>query len=68
VSGVAIQDWSVSSTDLARVVKDDNLGIEGVTALGWVVLGVTADIPSSDFLDGDVLDVESNVVSRETFS
>ena len=68
VGGMAIQDWSVSSTDLTGVVKDNDLSVERVAALGWVVLGVTADIASSDFLDGHVLDVETNIVSRETLS
>jgi len=65
---VAIQNWSVSGTDLTWVVEDDNLGVEGVAALRWVVLGVTADVSSSDFLDRDVLDVETNVVSWNTLN
>ena len=28
VGSVAIQDWSVSSTDLTGVVEDDDLGVE----------------------------------------
>merc|ERR1712230_192116 len=28
VGSVAVQDWSVTSTDLARVVQDDDLGVE----------------------------------------
>jgi hypothetical protein len=56
VGSVAIQDWCVSSTDLTRVVKDDDLGDEGSGLLGGVVLGVTADVTTSDVLDGDVLD------------
>jgi len=65
---VAIQDRSVSSSNLTRVVEDDNLSVERVTTLGRVVLGITADIATTDFLDGDVLDVESNVISRKTFN
>ena len=68
VGGVAIQDWSVSSTDLTGVVEDNDLSVERLAALGWVVLGVTADIASSDFLDGNVLDIETNIVSRETLN
>jgi hypothetical protein len=68
VSGVAIQDWSVSSADLTGVVEDNDLGVEGVATLGGVILGVTADVSTTDFLDGNVLDVESNVVSRETLN
>ena len=49
------------------MVEDDDLGVEGLGTLGRVVLGVTADVASADFLDGDVLDVETNVVTREAF-
>lgn len=66
VGSVAIQDRSVTSTDLAGVVKDDDLGVEGLGALGGVVLGVTSDVTTTDLLDGDVLDVEANVVTWDT--
>jgi hypothetical protein len=51
VSGVAIQNWGITGTNLTGVVKNDDLGVEGFTTLGWVVLRVSADIASSDFLD-----------------
>ena len=38
VSGVAIQDWGVAVTDLTGVVEDDDLSLEGLGLLGWVVL------------------------------
>ena len=66
VGGVAIQDWGVTSTDLAGVVEDDDLGVEGLSTLRWVVLGVTADVSTANLLDGDVLDVEANVVTWNT--
>jgi hypothetical protein len=66
VCSVAIEDRGVSSTNLTGVVQDDDLSVERVAALGWVVLGVTADVPSSDFFDGNVLDVESYIVTGET--
>ena len=66
MGGVAIEDWGVTSTDLARVVEDNDLGVEGVGTLGRIVLGVTSDVATTDFLDGDVLDVEANVVTRDT--
>lgn len=66
VSSVAIQHWGVASTDLTRVVQDDDLGVEGISTLGWVVLGVTADVSTTNLLDGDVLDVETNVVTWNT--
>ena len=68
VSGVAIQDWCISSTDLTGVVEDNDLSIERVAALGRIVLGISAYVTTSDFLDGDVLDVESDVVTRETLN
>jgi len=66
VGSVAIKNWSVTSTDLTWVVKDDDLGVEGLGTLWWVVLGVTGNVTTADFLDGNVLDVETDVVSWET--
>jgi len=66
VGSVAVENWGVTGTDLARVVENDDLGVEGVGTLGRVVLGVTADIATADFLDGDVLHVEANVVTGDT--
>jgi hypothetical protein len=68
VSGVAIQDGGISSANLTGVIEDNDLGIEGITALGGVVLGVSADVSTTDFLDGNVLDVETNVVSGQTLN
>jgi hypothetical protein len=66
VSSVAVQDWSVASTDLTGVVEDDDLGVEGLGTLGGVALGVTTDVATADFLDRDVLDVETDVVAWDT--
>lgn len=66
MGGVAIENGSVTSTDLTGVVKNDDLSVERVAALGGVVLGVTGNVTSSDILDGNVLDVEANVVTGET--
>jgi len=63
VSGVTIQDWRVTVADLSRVVKHDDLGSEVLAAGSGLVLGVGGDVSTLDVLDGDVLDVESNVVS-----
>jgi len=67
VSSVAIEDWSVTFLDLTWVVQDDDLGIEGLGLSSWVFFRVRADITSSDVFNGDVLDVESDVVTRDTF-
>lgn len=66
VCSVAIQDWSVASTNLTWVVQDNDLGVEAVASLWWIVLGVTSDVATTDLLDRDVLDVEANVVTWKT--
>ena len=66
VGGVAVEDGRVTSTDLTRVVEDDDLGGEGGSTLRGVVLGVTGDVATTDLLDGDVLHVETNVVAGKT--
>merc|ERR1712117_797029 len=67
VSGVAIQDRGVSVADLSRVVQDNDLGGEAGAGRGGLVLGVGGDVATLDVLDGDVLNVESNVVTRSSF-
>ncbi|KAH3678581.1 hypothetical protein OGATHE_000131 [Ogataea polymorpha] len=68
VGSVAVQNWRVTSRDLTWVVQDNDLSVEGSTSLRWVVLRVTTDVTSSNFLDGNVLDVESNIVTWKTLS
>ena len=63
VSSVAIKDGRVTVSDFSGVVHDDDLGGEGLGLLGGVIFGVRSDVTTSDILDRDVLDVESNVVS-----
>ena len=66
VGSVAIQHWCVTSAHLTGVVQDNDLGVERVGTLGRVALGVTSNIATTNFLDGNVLDVETNVVSWKT--
>ena len=66
VSSVAIQHWRVSVGDLSRVVKDDDLGGEVLGTGSGLVLRVGGDVSTLDVLDGDVLDVEANVVSGDS--
>ena len=40
-----------------------NLSVEAVSSLGWVVLAVTSHVSTTDFLDGNVLDVETDIVT-----
>lgn len=54
VGGVAVENGGVAGTDLTGVVEDDDLGVEGRSLLGGVVLGVGRDVATADILDGDV--------------
>jgi len=63
VGSVAIKDRSVASANLTRVVKNDDLGVERSRLFGRVVLGVGADIATTDIFDGDVLDVKADIVT-----
>ena len=68
VGSVAIKNWGVTSTDLTRVVKNDDLSSERSSFLGGVVLRVRADVTTTDILNGNVLDVETNVVTGNTLN
>lgn len=61
VGGVTIEDGSVTSTNLTRVVEDDDLGIEGGSLFGRVVLGVGGDITTADVLNRNVSDGEDEI-------
>ena len=63
MSSVAIQDWRVSVADLSGVVEDNDLSGEVLSSAGGLVLGVGGDVSSLDVLDGDILNVEANVVA-----
>ena len=54
VGGVAIKHRGITSTDLARVVEDNDLSIEGGSLFGRVVLGVRGDIAATNILDRHV--------------
>jgi hypothetical protein len=66
MGSVAVENRGVASTNLTGVVEDDDLGVEGSSFLGGVVLGVGSDVTTADILDGDVLNVETNVVTGDT--
>ena len=63
MGGVTVQDWAVAVADLPGVVEDDHLGGEVRHTSGGLVLAVGGHVASLDVLHGDVLDVETNVVS-----
>ncbi|EDZ68717.1 hypothetical protein AWRI1631_163370 [Saccharomyces cerevisiae AWRI1631] len=66
VSSVTIQNWRVTSRDLTWMVQNNDGSVERSATLWWIVLSVTTDVTSSDFLNGNVLDVETNVVTWNT--
>lgn len=68
MAGMAIQDGGISRLDLSGMVKNDNLGGEVFNFFGGVVLGIRADVTSSDVLDRHGLDIESDVVTGDGFS
>jgi hypothetical protein len=49
------------------VGHDDNLGGEALGSLGRVIIVIGGNETSLDFLDGNVLAVESDVVTRDSF-
>jgi hypothetical protein len=65
MGGMAIEDWCVTILDLTGMVHDDNLSLEGLGVHGRGVLVVGSNITSLDVLDGEVLDVETNIVSGD---
>jgi hypothetical protein len=66
VGGVAVENWSVTGTNLTWVVEDDDLGVKGLGTLWRVLLGVTGNVATTNLLHGDVLDVEADVVTWKT--
>jgi len=66
VSGVAIQNWSVTVSDLTWVTEDDDLSVEGGALAGGINLSIRSDVTSLELLDGDVLDIESDVVTWDS--
>jgi len=67
MSGMAIHDGRIPILDRSRVVQNDDLGVEVLALFGRVVLRVGSDISSANFFDGDVLDVEADVVTWKSF-
>ena len=47
---------------------ETHLSSEALGLLRWVVLGVSGDHTTTDFLDRDILHIKTNVITREGFS
>lgn len=67
MGSVIVENGGVIGIDLIRVVKDDNLGVERSSFYRGVVFGVIIDVILLDVFDGNVFDVEINVVFGEIF-
>jgi len=68
VSSVAIENGCITVVDLTRVLHDDNLSSEVSRLCRRIVLSITANITTTDILDGDVLDVETDVITGNSLS
>jgi hypothetical protein len=63
MSSVTIKYWAITVTNLTRVVNYNNLGDEMIAFSSGVAFGVRADISSLNILNGDVFNVETNIIS-----
>jgi hypothetical protein len=66
VSNVAIQQRELSVGDFSRVDHDNSMGLETGDSRGGAGFGVRGDVSASEILDGNVLRVETNVVTRDS--
>ena len=65
MASVAIEDGCVSVLDLSGMVEDDDLSDEHFGVSAGIVLGVGSNVTSLDILDGQVLNVEADVITGE---
>ena len=54
---------TIDQSDEDQAAKNIYLGGEVLSSAGGLVLGVRGDVSSLDVLNGDILDVESDVVA-----
>jgi hypothetical protein len=67
MASVTIEYWHVTVHDLTWMVHDDNLSLEVVSVLSWLSLGIGGDVTSLDIRAGKTLNVETNIVSWNSF-
>jgi hypothetical protein len=68
VSGVAIQNRGISVLDLTGVVKNNNLSKETDGFSGRVLFRVRSNISSFNFFNGNIFDIETDVIPWDSFS
>nr|GMC59369.1 translation elongation factor 1-alpha [Ipomoea batatas]GMC59382.1 translation elongation factor 1-alpha [Ipomoea batatas]GMC90180.1 translation elongation factor 1-alpha [Ipomoea batatas]GMD25341.1 translation elongation factor 1-alpha [Ipomoea batatas]GME11717.1 translation elongation factor 1-alpha [Ipomoea batatas] len=66
VGSVAVENRSITVTNLTRVVHDDNLGGEVGGSFRWVILRVGSNVTTLEILHSNILHVESNIVTRKS--
>jgi len=67
VSGVAIQNRGISVLDLSGVIKNDYLSKESNSFSGRVLFRVRSNISSFNFFNGNIFDIETDVVPWDSF-
>jgi len=67
MGGVTIQNGRVTSLDLTGVIQDDNLSVESSNFSSGIILGIRGNITSFKIFNGNVFDVETNIVSGDSF-
>jgi len=68
VSGVAIQNRGISVLDLTGVVKNNNLSKETDGFSGRILFRVRSNISSFNFFNGNIFDIETDVIPWDSFS
>ena len=68
MGSVTIQDRGISVLDLTGVVKNNNLSKESNSFSRGVLFGVSSNISSFDFFNGNIFDIETDVIPWDSFS
>ncbi|GKV30179.1 hypothetical protein SLEP1_g39024 [Rubroshorea leprosula] len=63
---MAIEHWSISISNLPRVVHDDDLRGEAGNFLGRIILAVGSKLATFQILNSNILHIEPNIVTRES--
>lgn len=67
MGSVAIEDWSVLVADLTWMIEDDDLSGEVLCFFSWVLFTVTSNMSTTNILNGDVLDIETYIITWVSF-
>jgi hypothetical protein len=68
MSSVTIQNGSISVLNLSGVVKNNNLSKESNSFSRGILFGVSSNISSFDFFNGNIFDIETDVIPWDSFS